>query len=267
MFYFFMKNSIKNILLLLLSILIVISFSGIVRWHKYKDGLSVLGYHHIVSDEEKQTYYANNIYVMSVTRFEEQLKYLKEHGYETLSMEEVKQYYEGKRTLSRNSVVLTFDDGIDSFNTYVKPLMEKYDMKATCFVIGNKTEKKQKKQLGKYSYLKKNDLVNDEHVEYYSHTYNLHHKAGLLKKQMEVESYDFIKEDFEKNETIVSDAYFAYPFGRASEASERILKERDVKLGFGYGQNRKMTREDNRYLLPRFIMYDFLPLWGFALFV
>lgn len=258
-----MKNTIKSLLLYFLCLVIVIVCSLSIRYVKYKDGLPILGYHHVVSDEEKAMYYKNNIYVMGLSDFEEQMKYLSEHHYQTLSMDEVYAYYHGNLEISDQCVVLTFDDGIKSFNTMVKPILEKYDLKATCFVIGHKTELNSKNVPGKYSYLKQEDLVNDEHVEYYSHTYNLHHKAGFLKKQMEVESYDYIKKDFESNEGIVNDEYFAFPYGRSSKEAVKVIKERDIKLAFGYGQNRNMIKSDDPYLLPRYLMYDFLPMFVF----
>lgn len=254
-------------LLYLLCLCIVLCLGFSIRYVKYQDGLPILGYHHIVSDEEKEKYYPHNIYVMGVSAFEKQMQYLYEHHYQTLTMAEVNEYYQGKKELDEKSVVLTFDDGIESFHTIVKPIMEKYDLKATCFVIGHKTEINNKHIQGRYDYLRKEELVNDEHVEYYSHTYNLHHKAGLFKKQMEVESYAFIKHDFICNEAIVSDMYFAFPYGRSCENAVKILQERNVKLAFGYGQNRNMLRSDDQYLLPRYIMYDFLPLWIFAMIV
>lgn len=258
-----MKNTIKSLLLYFLCLIIVLVCSFGIRYVKYKDGLPILGYHHVVSDEEKEQYYKNNIYVMGLSDFEKQMKYLSNHAYQTLSMDEVYAYYRGELEISEKSVVLTFDDGIQSFNTMVKPIMEKYDLKATCFVIGRKTELDIKTVPGKYSYLKQEDLVNDEHVEYYSHTYNLHHKAGFLKKQMEVESYAFIKKDFESNEGIVSDEYFAFPYGRSSSNAVKVIEERDIKLAFGYGQNRNMLKSDDQYLLPRYLMYDFLPMFAF----
>lgn len=260
-------NRWKRMVLLCLSIFIVLLLSFSIRYVRYKDGLPILGYHHIVSDEEKQTYYKHNIYVMGLSAFEAQMKYLSNHHYQTLTMDEIYDYYNGNLNIDKKSVALTFDDGIKSFNTYVKPIMEKYHLKATCFVIGKKSELKSKVIAGKYSYLKKEDLVNDQYVEYYSHSYNLHHKAGLLKKQMEVVSYSYIKQDFMQNEGIVSDEYFAFPYGRSSAAAVEVLKERKVKLAFGYGQNRNMIKSDDRYLLPRYLMYDFLPQFVFEYIV
>lgn len=235
-----------------------------VRYLKYKDGLPVLGYHHVVRDEEKEKYYKENRYVYSESAFEKQMKYLHDHGFKTLTMDEVYEYYYHDLKIPENSVVLTFDDGFTSFNEIVKPILKKYDFHATCFVIGRKTELENTKEKGKYTYLRKEDMTSDETVSYYSHSYNLHHHAKGNKKQIEVESNDFIKNDFIKNEKIVKDTYFAFPYGRSSENAEKIIKERNIKLAFGYNQNHNMTKDSDPYLLPRFLMFDFMPLFMFT---
>lgn len=255
-----MKKTLNQLKLILLSALIVLVMMGAVRYVRYKDGLPILGYHEVVSDQDKEMYYKNNIYVMAVSDFEEQMKYLSENHFDTLTMDEINDYYEGKKELKKKSVAITFDDGMKSFNTMVKPILEKYKLRATCFVIAHKTELKNTQEKGKYAYLRKNDLVNDETVEYYSHSYDLHHKAGMFKKQMEVESYEYILDDFRKAEKIVSTKYFAFPYGRSSDNAEKVLKKENTTLAFGYAQNRNMIRDDNKYLLPRYLMYDFLPL-------
>lgn len=232
-----------------------------IRYFKYKDGLPILGYHHIVSDEEKEKYYADNRYVLSISVFEKQMQYLYDHNFKTLTLDEVYEYYYHDLKIPENSVVLTFDDGFSSFNEIVKPIMEKYDFQATCFVIGRKTELENTKEKGKYTYLRKEDLKNSKNIQYYSHSYNLHHHAGKYKKQMEVESYDFIKQDFIKNETIVKDSYFAFPYGRSSDNAKKVLKERNVKLAFGYAQNHNMIKDSDPYLLPRFLMFDCMPMF------
>ena len=182
-------------------------------------------------------------------------------------MEEVEAYYNGELEIKENSVCLTFDDGLLSFNTIVKPILEKYDLHATCFVIAHKTEIENTSEEGKYTYLRKEDLIEDKYVEYYSHTYNLHHKAEGLKKQMEVESYDFILNDFKKCEEIVSCKYFAFPYGRSSENALKVLKEMNISLAFGYNQNRNMVTGDDKYLLPRYLMFSFMPMSYFKFIV
>ncbi len=250
-----------------LCFIIVCTFSLSYAYLRYRDGIAILGYHDVVSDEEKEQYYKDNVWVISESKFEEQMKYLSDHGYTTLTMEQLDAYYNNDLDVPKKSVVLTFDDGFQSFNKRVKPVLEKYDMQATCFVIGRKTQMKQTKQKGKYQYLSQKDLVNDENVQYYSHTYNFHHFASFFRKQMEVASYEEIMDDFEENENIVSDRYVAFPYGKTSENAKAVLKQRGVHLAFGAGQNRKMVRSDDRYLLPRYNVFDFLPLWAFQLYI
>ena len=63
---------------------------------------------------------------------EQQLQYLSENGYETI-------FFEDLAHLERyeKPVILTFDDGYDDNYTVLYPLLEKYQTKATIFVIGN----------------------------------------------------------------------------------------------------------------------------------
>lgn len=257
----------KRILLYLLCLCIVIVFAYTYAFIRFDDGIAILGYHHVVSDAEKKEYYKHDIYVMGESDFEEQMKYLADHHYKTLTMDELYAYYEKKLEVPRNTVVLTFDDGLASFNDTIKPILEKYDLQATCFVIGKKTLKPSPKVAGKYSYLGKDELVDDDNVQYFSHTYNLHHKSFLFLKQMETVAYDTIVDDFQSNEGIVSSDYFAFPYGRTSSNAKKALHTQNVKLAFGYGENRKMIRGDDPYLLPRFIMYDFLTLQEFKWFI
>ncbi len=66
--------------------------------------------------------------------FENQLKYISENGYTTLSVNEYyKSINEGK--IKSNSILLTFDDGRSSFWRVAFPLLKKYNLKATVFVI------------------------------------------------------------------------------------------------------------------------------------
>lgn len=227
-------------------------------------GLPVLGYHSVVSDEDKEKYYANNVYVMSISDFDKQMKYLYEHQYKTLTMSEINDYYLGNTDLVGNCIALTFDDGFKNFNTIIKPILEKYNFQATAFIIGYKTQIKDKPDPSKLKYLKIEDLKNDSYVEYFSHSYDLHHKSSIpYHKLIETASLEEIRNDFIKNKDIVSDEYFAFPYGITSDNANIVLKENKVKLAFGYNQNRNMDRDDNQYLLPRYLMFDQMPDWYF----
>ncbi|VAX16562.1 hypothetical protein MNBD_NITROSPINAE01-1621, partial [hydrothermal vent metagenome] len=67
-------------------------------------------------------------------KFEAQLKFLQDNGYETLNATEYGACSNGSGDSGRK-VLLTFDDGRDSLWTVAYPLLKKYKMKAVAFVL------------------------------------------------------------------------------------------------------------------------------------
>ena len=61
---------------------------------------------------------------------ERQLQYLQDNGYETIFLEDLAHVEQYKKP-----IILTFDDGYDDNYTLLLPLLQKYSMKATIFMI------------------------------------------------------------------------------------------------------------------------------------
>ena len=263
----FMKNITKMFLFILSFYLVLGSLwigKDVIIHYQNIDGLPILGYHGVLEDKDKEKYFANYPYCMSLSEFKAQMKYLNQNNYHTLTMDEINDYYQNHTPLPKKSVALTFDDGLLNFKTVVKPILEKYNFKATCFVIGYKTTVKNSQNPYKHQYLRKSDLVNDEYVEYYSHSYNLHHNTKYPNtKLIETLSTQEIINDFKQNENIVSSKYFAFPYGRTCDNANEALIKANVSLAFGYNQNRTMTYHDDKYLLQRYLMFSKMPMFYF----
>lgn len=250
-----MKKRIKRTLLLLVIALFLCPISFTLLHRISRNGIPVLGYHNIVSDEEKRTLYRENHYTLSVSALKKHFDYLKRHHYRTLTLIELEDYLNHAKSFDQKVVVLTFDDGYASFNTLVKPLLESYDFHATCFVIGHHLHDENP------MYLKQHDLINDEHVAYYSHSYDLHHQAGRSKKRIETLTPEEIAADFQHNS--VDQTYFAFPYGRSTDQIDRILHDQGVHLAFSYNQYEHVTDLSNRYYLPRYMIIDLMPMLYF----
>jgi len=69
-------------------------------------------------------------------RFEEQLAYITRH-FDTYWVSEIPEVMENLGSLSRPAVVLTFDDGLRNNVTYAAPLLEKYGVKATFYLVSD----------------------------------------------------------------------------------------------------------------------------------
>ena len=67
--------------------------------------------------------------------FELQCQFLYENGYRSLSAHEFLLVLKSSRPLPKKSVLLTFDDGLKHIWTVAFPLLKKYKLQATCFLI------------------------------------------------------------------------------------------------------------------------------------
>jgi peptidoglycan/xylan/chitin deacetylase (PgdA/CDA1 family) len=72
--------------------------------------------------------------VLPVSKFEEQMRYLKANDYRVIGLEEFVEFVQLRRQLPRRSVVLTFDDGYTSFKQYAFPILKELGFTATLFV-------------------------------------------------------------------------------------------------------------------------------------
>ena len=93
--------------------------------------MPILMYHDLTQDPNKTS-------SMTVTdeRFRLDMEFLESFGYTPLFPSEVEEIGEGKRSLPARPVMITFDDGYLSNYTLAFPILQKYRMKATIFVIG-----------------------------------------------------------------------------------------------------------------------------------
>lgn len=67
--------------------------------------------------------------------FDWQMKYLVDHGYHTISPDELYQFLAGTGRLPDRPVLITFDDGYADNYTTAYPILKKYNLKATIFVV------------------------------------------------------------------------------------------------------------------------------------
>ena len=72
--------------------------------------------------------------VLGVDAFGEQMRYLKREGYRVVTLAEFVEWLRLKRQLPKKSVVLTFDDGYQSFRNHAYPVLKELGFPATLFV-------------------------------------------------------------------------------------------------------------------------------------
>ena len=104
-----------------------------------KMSVSVLMYHHVLEND--------GAIAISQKNFEAQMKMLAKGGYTTITPDELLAYKQGKITLPKKSVLITFDDGWRNNYIYAYPILKKYGLKATIFLITSWIEEASKQPL------------------------------------------------------------------------------------------------------------------------
>lgn len=100
------------------------------------DSVSVIMYHNFVSDEDMENGIEFEEYSISPDDFEQDLIWLKENGYVTITSAELLYFLENKEPLPKKAVILSIDDGSWGVYTNAWPLLKKHGMKADFNVIG-----------------------------------------------------------------------------------------------------------------------------------
>ncbi len=77
----------------------------------------------------------NNRLAVSAKTFDRQMQFLKKHRYNIVTIDELADLIRSKRSLPPKTVAITFDDGYKNNYTYAFPVLKKYGIKATVFII------------------------------------------------------------------------------------------------------------------------------------
>ncbi len=90
-----------------------------------------LCYHDIADTDPDQTYVG-----VTTDKFVAQLSWLARNGYRFISVDDLLAAHDGRRALPDKAVLLTFDDGYESFYTRVFPILEAFHAPAIIGLVG-----------------------------------------------------------------------------------------------------------------------------------
>ena len=200
--------------------------------------LPVIMYHHLLRENKRL-----NNYTIHPDELEQDLLYLRDHGYTAVSAKELIDFCDGKASLPEKPVFITFDDGYESVYTYAYPLLKKYNAKAVVSIIGRYTDlySSSDDHSVNYSHItweQLREMSQSGIVEPSNHSYNLHSTTGAGKKAGEsTEQYvKRLTEDLERlqnrfiEELGEAPKIFAYPFGKISPEALGVLKSLNFKV-------------------------------------
>lgn len=234
---------------------------------------TVLMYHEIVKEEDfdydknmgievNQNYQDKlpKILFCYLKNFEEQMEYLYNNGYQTISLKDIKAFYNDSVPLPNKAVLITFDDLYKSVMLYAYPILKKYSFHAVGFVVKDWLFKDVRDYTTSKSVCLSIDEVNQigDVFEFANHTSGLHTREGATTALIS-SSIDNIEDDLMNCEKFVNTKkVFAYPFGIYDKNTVESIRKLGFELAFTT-ENGINTKETDTLMLKRngvFIHYD-----------
>lgn len=162
-------------------------FCAPLTWAKASSSdqtLTVIGYHEITNKQNALI----PEYAVSSAQFEKHIEWLKKNGYHFISVDQLLQAHAGKARLPVKPVLLTVDDGYESFYQNAYPIIKANKIPAVLAVVGSWLEPAENQKINfsdeiiprnaMLSWEQLKEMQNSGLVEIASHSYNLH--RGIL---------------------------------------------------------------------------------------
>ncbi len=210
------------------------------------DGISlpVIMYHNVLPDGEGEL----GEFVISASELEADLIYLRDCGYETVTASQVFDAVRGVGSLPEKPVMLTFDDGFESMEQVVLPLLSKYDAKAVAALVGEYTDLysgdvPKALSYSHVSWEQAGILADSGLVEIANHSYSMHELgsrqgARRMPGESSAEYRQALWDDLLLMQEKCRDNLgkepraFCYPYGFYTQESEEIVQELGFSLTF-----------------------------------
>ncbi|WP_373766245.1 poly-beta-1,6-N-acetyl-D-glucosamine N-deacetylase PgaB [Glaesserella sp.] len=242
-----------------------------------KNTFGVLCYHDVVDEsviKKGQQYYPQTISVeMLVNHF----NWLKHNGYTPVSWQQILDAKNGGQPLPDKAVLLTFDDGYESFYTVIYPLLKAYNYPAVYAIVtdwintpANKKISYGKLKLDRRAFVtwqQLREMQNSGLIEIASHTDNLHYgiaanPAGsslpaVLAAQYKNKKYETLQEyrtrlknDFQRSYNIlktnlgVAPRIMIWPYGQFNDEAVDIAKQIGFDAHFSLRETKINTPHD-----------------------
>ncbi|WP_088834993.1 polysaccharide deacetylase family protein [Paenibacillus tyrfis] len=227
----------------------------------YKDQVAVIIYHHIDDD-------AKSGGTITAQLLKDQLTYLKSKGYQFITLKQFKAYMEGA-PVPNNAVLVTFDDGYESFYVNAYPLLKQMRVPAVNFVITGDLENPLASYIPSMSRDDIMEMTSDTNfTDFQCHSHHFHYKlptggAALVSRLVK----DGVKETEEQyKQRVVGDTKacvgalselytepvdsYAYPFGIYDKPAMEHIRQGGIKYAFTVVPE-VATREVDRMQIPR----------------
>ncbi len=217
-------------------------------WH-----IPVLAYHQVDVEFEL------GVNSISPRAFESQIRFIVEQGYTAITPNRLIQAITSYSALPRCSILITFDDGYESFYTYAYPILKRYGLTATVFMLAG--------YIGQFngwdvrrSFKRPKHLSSDQIQTLFKNgigfgSHGLHHRFLTHCSRLEVKAE--LEESKSRLENLLQHPIqsFAYPYGSVDSETTDMVQSAGYRIAFSLNPC-KESSADAMYRFPRMGIYQ-----------
>ena len=216
-------------------------------WH-----IPVLAYHQVDVGFEL------GVSSISPRTFESQMRLIVKQGYTAITPNRLIQAITSNSALPRRSILITFDDGYEGFYAYAYPILEKYGLTATVFMLAG--------FIGQFngwdvrrSFKRPKHLSSDQIQKLFRNgigfgSHGLYHR--FLTHCSRLEAKTELEESKSRLENLLQHPIqsFAYPYGSVDSETADMVKSAGYRIAFSLNPC-QASSADSVYRLPRMGIY------------
>jgi biofilm PGA synthesis lipoprotein PgaB len=245
----------KRLVIVSIILILVVAHSIVSAAMKQKQGeFIVLCYHAVPSKD-----LPGDSFSVPQKRFIEQMEYLRTHGYNPVSFDDIVKAHEGTKELPEKAVLLTFDDGYISYYNFIVPVLEELGYPSVLAIVGKFMEYSSPEGLPEplMTWEQIKEVSTHRLVEVVSHSYDMHkavqyNPQGNVAAAASVLKFDPSKKVYESEEEyrVRLDADFiaqrnlfkekldikpralVWPYGRFNQISVEVAKQNGIMSTF-----------------------------------
>lgn len=215
----------------------------------YSEQVAVLMYHDIAIKPQSDG-------IIAVERFKKQMQLVKQNGFQVITIEQYINFMQGKGHVPDNALLITFDDGYESFYKLAYPILKEYGYPAVNFVIVSTIDDRTKPGTPKLTFDQMREMQ-QAGMSFMSHTFDMHrygavnehgNEAPVMSKlnydkqnkkmETKAEYVERLKKDLLRAEDRLKSelgnkvSALAFPYGAYNEAVLELTKAVGIPITF-----------------------------------
>jgi peptidoglycan/xylan/chitin deacetylase (PgdA/CDA1 family) len=193
----------------------------------------ILMYHSVNPDARPE-----NRLAVSVKAFERQIHFLKNNHYRVLPLDSVADLIKENRKIPPKTVAITFDDGYKDNYTYAFPVLKKYGLPATIFVIINEVGRTDRLSWDEIKTMQDSGIINfGSHALAPEPLINIQSEDELRKEIFD--SKKILEEKLGRRITV-----FSYPGGMSNSKIRQLVIDAGYKFAVATNPGKKFVNDD-----------------------